>query len=702
MAAKGKGGATKETWSYVERDVSWMYFNRRILVEAQRLEVPLLERLGFLGIYSNNLDEFFRVRVATLERIEELKSGRGVEAAKREASQTLKTIYKLNKQYSAEFDDTYSSIVQELESEGIHIVNDEELTEVQQQFVEQYYLDELNGATNPLLLNKLTKLGEMDDSAIYLAVQMDYEAKYKGEKVMRRDFSVIGIPYGGSRRFVRLPDVDGEAYIIFIDDIIRFCLPRIFAGTKYVSFSAYTFKFTKDAEMEVDSELSASLMQRISKGIRSRKRGEALRFVYDERMPKDLMLRLKKKLNMDKRDSIMPGRRYHNMKDLMGFPNCGKQHLKYAKLPPLLMNELSESESAISAVRKRDWLIHCPYHSFDMFIRLLREAALQPHVRSISISIYRLARHSKVIQALLAASRNGKKVTVMIELMARFDEASNLDWSRVMQEAGIRVIFGPEGLKVHSKLLHIGSTQGNIACVSTGNFHEGNARIYTDYILMTAKRPIVNEVERAFEFIERPYIAQNFKELVVAPNDMRKWFNHYLNKEVSNVQRGKPAYLIAKVNHVTDPQVVERIYQAAAAGVRIELLVRGNCSLCTDDPRLNDNLRVVGIIDRFLEHSRIFIFCNGGAPRAFIGSADLMPRNLDTRIEVLCPVYDPALIADLERTIEYGMRDSSQGRLVDGRGTKNLVPLPDGGEPFRSQTALYEAYKQDLANAEEA
>lgn len=700
MGEKAKGEKSQLPWPYVERDESWMYFNRRILLEAQKSSVPLLERLGFLGIYSNNLDEFFRVRVATLERILELKSGKGVKAEQDRATATLKQIYKLNKLYSKEFDLAYNAVVQELEGVGIRILNEAQLGEEQARFVEQYYLDELSGSTNPLLLSKLTKLGEMDDSVIYLAVQMGYKSTLKGEEVIRNDYSIIGIPFGGARRFVRLPDADGQACIMYLDDILRFCLPHIFAGTKYISFRAFTFKFTKDAEMEVDSELSAGIMQRISKGIRSRKRGEALRFVYDEEMPKDLVQRLKKMLNMDRRDSIMPGRRYHNMKDLMQFPSCGRSGLKYASLQPLLFPELSGSGSAIDAVRKRDWLIHTPYHNFDMFIRLLREAVLLPHVTTISISIYRLARHSKVIQALLAAARNGKRVTVMIELMARFDEASNLDWSTVLQEAGVRVLFGPEGLKVHSKLLHIGSTLGDIACVSTGNFHEGNARVYTDYILMTAKRPIVREVERAFEFIERPYISQSFSELVVSPNYMRRWFTTHLQREVRNVERGKSGSFLAKLNHVTDPLIVEKIYAAAAAGVRIDLLVRGNCSLSTTDPRLNGNLRVVGIIDRFLEHSRIFLFENGGDPLAFIGSADLMPRNLDNRIEVLCPVYDSSLIADLRRTVEFGMRDSSQGRIVDGTGKNKSLPVVAGEEPFRSQLALYDAYVSDLLGGE--
>lgn len=679
---------------YVERDISWMYFNHRVLHEASREDVPLLERLSFLGIYSNNLDEFFRVRVATLERVMELKNGKGLVAEQRRAAATLREIYRLNKLYAKEFDDIFSQVISSLEEQGVFIVNEEQLTPAQAEFVTRYYLEELNGTTNPLLLKELENLSEMEDSWIYLAVQMDYSAKYRGETVTRSDYSVICLPHGGASRFVRLPDEEGRLSVIFIDDIIRYCLPNIFAGTKYEAFRAYTFKFTKDAEMDVDSELSQSIVQRISKGLRRRKRGEALRLVYDATMPKELVLKLKKQLKLGRLSTMMAGRRYHNMKDLMQFPSAGRRELKYRRITPLLIPELSGKNSAIAAVRERDWLLHCPYHDFDMFIRLLREASLLPSVTSISISIYRLARNSKVVQALLAAARNGKRVTVMIELMARFDEASNIDWSGILQEAGVRVIFGPEGLKVHSKLLHIGSTQGDIACVSTGNFHEGNARVYTDYTLLTARPALVREVRQAFDFIERPYVEPNFKQLVVSPNHMRRWFLTSLQKEKTNAERGKEAYLLAKVNHVTDPEVVQKIYEAADAGVKIDLLVRGNCSLSMAEGAHRNNLRVVGIIDRFLEHSRIFIFCNGGAPRAFIGSADLMPRNLDSRIEVLCPVVEPNLVADLRRTVQYGLSDTARGHLVVGLESPGAHSQQ--ASPFRSQPALYEAYATEL------
>lgn len=675
--------------------MSWMYFNHRILLEAKKPSVPLLERMSFLGIYSNNLDEFFRVRVATLERIMELtQSGKSVQAAQKKAEATLQEIYKLNKRYASEFDQEYGRVVHDLALEGIHIVKDSELTPEQADFVLRYYMEELNGFTNPLILSKFNRLWEMDDSIIYLAIKMDYPATVKGKPVTRHDYSIISVSFTGSKRFVRLPDVNGEAYVILVDDIIRYCLPRIFAGSNYTSFSAYTFKFTKDAEMEVDSEYSAGIMQRISKALKTRKRGEALRFVYDEKMPKDLVQKLKKMLNLDKRDSISPGRRYHNMKDLMAFPLCDRPHLKYPPVQQLLISDLSGPGSAFAAVKTKDRLIHVPYHSFNMFLRLLREAAILPHVTEISISIYRLAKNSKVIQALLAAARNGKRVTVMIELMARFDEASNLDWSRIMQEAGIKVIFGPEGLKVHSKLLHITSTQGDIACISTGNFHEGNAKVYTDYTLMTAKLPIVREVAQAFEFIEKPYMEADFKELVVSPHATRKWFLSFLQFEIDQANRGRNAYLKAKLNHITDPECVLKIYEAAAAGVKIDLLVRGNCSLITNAPRLNGNLMVVGIIDRYLEHSRIFIFCHAEEKRAFIGSADLMPRNLDTRIEVITPVYDLDLVADLERTVDFGLLDSSQGRYVTGDGANHPVLNPNSDQLFRSQDAIYSAYCQ--------
>lgn len=682
-----KSGLANKKTPYVERDISWMYFNHRILLEAARQEVPLLERLTFLGIYSNNLDEFFRVRIATLNRIVEY-ADKNIKTERDLAARTLKQIGKLHNCYYDEFEEIFASIMEELRKENIFVIKDTEMNDEQKAFIDSFYRNKLSGSTNPVFLNGPRPLDDQTDEDIYLAIRL--LRKDETGKVRSKDYAVIELPTEEFGRFIQLPDSDGKTYLMFLDDVIRYCLPIIFVGMKYTDYEAYTYKFTKDAEMEIDSDLRTGVLQKISKGVKSRKKGEPIRFVYDEQMPKDLLKKLVDRLNIDKNDTRVAGGRYHNFKDLMKFPVCGRNDLRYPIWEPILKPELNGTESLLAIIRRKDRSLHYPYHSFDTFIRVLREAAISKEVKSIKMTLYRLAKESKVIKALICAAKNGKKVTVVIELLARFDEASNINWSKKMQDAGIHVIFGVEGLKIHSKLVHIGTRHGDLACISTGNFHEGNARMYTDYTIMTAHRPIVREVNAVFDFIEKPYAPINFKELLVSPNDMRKHLIALINKEIKNKEQGKEAYIIAKVNHITDHALVEKLYEASAAGVRIDLVVRGNCSLVTDVPGVSENIRINGIIDRYLEHSRIFIFANGGEERYYIGSADWMPRNLDNRIEVLTPVYNKDIQADLKQVVCHGFRDTSKGRMVDGTGENR----PQEGAPFRSQEELYNEYKR--------
>lgn len=400
------------------------------------------------------------------------------------------------------------------------------------------------------------------------------------------------------------------------------------------------------------------------------------------------------RLNLDKLDTVLGGGRYHNHKDLMAFPDCGRCDLKYPRWLPILKPELKENVSLLRLIQKQDRYIHVPFHSFDYYIRVLQEAALSKDVKSIKTTLYRLAKESKVVKALICAARNGKKVTVVIELLARFDEASNIDWSKKMQDAGIHVIFGVEGLKVHSQITHIGMKTGSdIACISTGNFHEGNARMYTDYMLMTASRSVVRDVNSVFTFIEKPYSPVHFKELLVSPNEMKLRFIRLINDEIMNRQSGRPAYIRVKVNHITDSAIVKKLYEASAVGVPVDMLVRGNCSLVTGIPGISDTIHISGIIDRYLEHSRIFIFAAGGENKTFIGSADWMPRNLDNRIEVIAPVYDARIKEDLWKVIDFGLHDTCQGSVVDGTGENRPWMGEDGsGASFRSQEELYKYY----------
>lgn len=537
----------KEDKYYLPRDISWMYFNRRILQEAMKERVPILERLSFLGIYSNNLDEFFRVRVATQSRVAECED-KAAHSEREEALILIKQINKLNNRYSKEYEGAIKQVTAELEKENICLVNHVQLDEEQQLFVASFYQQRLNGFISPVWLKSVKQLGNEADENIFLAVKMRKEGHKVGE------YAIIELPVAQAGRFIRLPDKNGKNYLMYLDDVVRYCLPLIFHGMNYKHFEAYAFKFTKDAEMEIDNDLRNGMMQKISKGVKSRKRGEPLRVIYDANMPKDLLKRVMNKLNLDKLDTVLGGGKYHNHKDLMRFPDCGRKDLKYPEWTPVLKNELSGNVGMLELIRRKDRFIHVPYHSFDSYIRILQEAAINKEVKSIKTTLYRLAKDSKVVKALINAARNGKKVTVVIELLARFDEASNIDWSKKMQDAGIRVIFGVEGLKVHSKITYISMKTGaDIACISTGNFHEGNARMYTDYMLMTAAKNVTRDVSLVFDFIERPYSPVRFKELLVSPNEMKQKFIRLINEEIKNKQAGKPAYILIKINHITDP-----------------------------------------------------------------------------------------------------------------------------------------------------
>ena len=695
----------------IERDVSWMYFNHRILQEAQRPEVPLLERLSFVGIYSNNLDEFFRVRVATLSRIAEndhkfLKDE--VSAAKK----TLKQISKLYAEYDEEFTRTVDSIFSELASAGMRLVDETGLDGTQQRWVENFFNDNIAGVTSPIWMNKVDDLNLIADSAHYLAVRL---ARSEGEKTSF-SYAVLPIPTGRVGRYHRIPDdAAGNACVIALDDILRLMMGKFFIGLDFDAWEAYSFKFSRDAEMELDNDFNESKMQKVQKGLASRRTGEPLRVMYDSGMPKDMLRRVMRKLKLSPYDTVVPGRRYHNHRDLMSFPDCGRSDLKYPERRPVdrlagwraSMGGGDRTPGIFEIISAADRFIHVPYHSFDAYLQLLREAAVSPKVKSIKISLYRLAKNSKVVEALIAAAHNGKRVTVVIELLARFDEESNIHWSGKMRDAGIEVIYGVEGLKVHGKLTHIKTSSGSYAVIGTGNFHEGNARSYTDVLMFTARPELVREVEKVFDFIASPFIPIRFGELLVAPNFMRRTLMRLIRTETANAKKGLPAYIRMKINHITDEEMIDLLYKASEAGVQVDIALRGNCSIIAGQRGFSENIRICGIIDRYLEHSRILIFANGGKESIFIGSADWMPRNLDHRVEVLAPVYDPEIKEEMRRIVDSALADTVQARVVDGTGDNRLrtaADLPaylDGSLPghalrsFRSQDELYRHYSEE-------
>ena len=684
----GKEGKKKE--NYVDRDVSWMYFNHRILQEGRKEYVPLLERLSFLGIYSNNLDEFFRVRVASLNRL--LARDGITKSMRNQIKKSLKTINLLNETYSQEYTEAVHRVLGELALHKIRILNEMQLNEEQKKYLTTFFYEKLNGSVNPIWLSEIKDLSSLEDNRIYLLVEKS--GKSEGDKPK---YAIIKVPDRVYGRWQKIPSSEGFDNIMYLDDVVRYCLPLIFIGFKESQFRAFSFKFTKDAEMDLDTEneFEYSTVEKVAAGVDSRRRGEAVRLLYDKAMPKEALKKIKDRISATEWDTMLAGGRYQNHKDLMSFPACGHEELRYPKWPQIMPPEfLKVHESVLDLIRQRDLFIHVPYHSFNSYIRVLQEAAIRPEVKVIKTTLYRLAKDSKVVKALITAARNGKEVTAVVELLARFDEESNIKWSKRMQEEGVNVIFGVEGLKIHSKLLYLESKKGNIACVGTGNFHEGNAKIYTDYMMMTARPRIVNEVAKVFNFIDRPFSQVRFQELMVSPNSMKSRILRLLDTEIKNAQAGKEAWVKIKINHITEPEVVNKLYHASCAGVKIDILIRGNCSLVPGIPGLSENIRCVGIIDRYLEHSRVLIFCNGGNPRYYLGSADWMPRNLLNRIEVMTPVYDETLRADLLRTVEYGLKDTTNARVVDGKGTNEIQK----GEHFRSQEELYKAYLAENEN----
>ena len=678
----------------INREISWLFFNNRVLQESANPKVPLIERLKFLGIFSNNLDEFFRVRVATLQRMAEMKINAGLKKDNPEA--VLKKISRHTSSLQAAVEANYREIKEQLKAEKIYIVDETELNDEQTAFVINYYDKQLEDAITPIMLSGSGKtFPEMQDARIYFFVKLKNSLKPADKK-----YALIEMPGSEYSRFLVLPQIDDKKYVMFLDDVIRLCLPQLFRSLPYDTFEMYTTKITRDSEMEIEAELGEGIVDKVSKGIKSRRYGSPLRFIFDSNMSDDMKKYFLKKIDFKKSGTIIPGGRYHNFKDLIGFPTLGRTDLVYQKTEGIENEIIKSFDSAIKAIESQDLFLHYPYYSFSQYVQLLREAAIDPDVKSIKITLYRMAHRSKVAKALIFAARNGKQVSAVIELRARFDEEHNIQWAQRMEEAGINITFGVEGLKIHSKLTLIKKKNGKrIAAVSTGNFHEGNAAVYTDFTLFTANPEITAELEKVFDFIHQPFQMTRYSHLLVSPQEMRKKLNQLIQNEIINAKKGLPAYILCKINHITDPKLIEKLYDAAGAGVKIKLLVRGQLSMVTTQPKLKGNIEIVGIVDKFLEHSRIFIFCNNNTEKYYISSADWMTRNLDQRIEVAIPVYDKKIQQELKNIVEYGLKDNVKARICDGTG-ENRYKTNDE-PPFRSQNELMNHYiKLENENAE--
>ncbi|MGQ9620977.1 MAG: polyphosphate kinase 1 [Bacteroidales bacterium] len=656
--------------NYIPKEISWLSFNERVLQEAENKEVPLLDRLKFLGIYSNNLDEYFRVRVATLKRLSFYHaSARDILGY--DPKKTLKKIHEIVLAQNEKFEKIYSEILKDLSRNKIHIINEQQLDKEQSEFVRGYFRNEVRTRLMPFLIEPDSNLPNLTDDAIYFAILL------KKKKNNKRKYALLEIPSDVLPRFIVLPDRDNEKYLIFLDDVIRYGMREVFFIFDFDEINAYTIKLTKDAELDIADDYLANYIDKLSHSLQQRKKGTPVRFIYDREMPADLLKLITKKLNFGPDDVIIPGDRYHNFKDFMNFPNPGRKKLCYEPIESVRHKDIMSGKSILSAIIKKDIMLFFPYHTFDHFIDLLREASIDPYVTSIQITLYRLARNSSVINALLNAVRNGKSVTTVVELQARFDEEANILWGNKLMNEGVKVIYGVPGLKVHAKLCLITRVKNDViqryTAIGTGNFNEDTARIYTDHLLLTCEKKITNEVQKVFNFFHANYRKDNYYHLILSPFHLRNKIILLIDNEIKNARDGKKAYIRMKLNNITDREVIDKLYEASQSGVDIRLIVRGMFSIITGVKGMSENISAIGIVDRFLEHTRFMIFCNGGKEEIFISSADLMTRNIEHRIEVTCPIFDQGIRKHLKKVFNIQWNDNVKARILNASLNNKFV-----------------------------
>ncbi|NLA48433.1 MAG: polyphosphate kinase 1 [Bacteroidales bacterium] len=677
------------TKTYIPKEISWLSFNERVLQEAENSSIPLLERFKFLGIYSNNLDEYFRVRVATLKKLSRLGT-KSKEILGYSPKSTLKKIQEIVLKQNSRFENIYTSLIKELSEHNIHIVNEKELNQEQSEFVRNFFLTEVRARLMPFLIEGDSELPNLTDDAIYMAIQLC------NTKTAKKRYALLEIPTDILPRFIVLPEKGENKFVIYLDDIIRFGLKDIFFLFDFDEFSAYTIKLTKDSELEIADDISESYIDKLSRSLHQRKWGTPVRFIHDRNIPEDLLKILTKKLKFGPDDTVIPADRYNNFKDFMHFPNPGKRKFYYEALAPIQHRDIPQGKSILSAIKKKDIMLYFPYHPFSYLIDLLREASIDPYVTSIHITLYRLARNSNVINALLNAVRNGKKVTTVVELQARFDEEANILWGGKLMDEGVKVIYGIPGLKVHAKLLLITRIRNDVvkryAAVGTGNFNEDTASIYCDHLLFTSNLKITNEVYKAFSFLNINYKKDNYYHLILSPFSLRNKIILLIENEIKNARAGRKAYIHLKLNNLTDKEIINYLYEASTAGVSIKLIVRGMISLVPGIKGLSENIRARGVVDRFLEHSRFMIFCNNGKEECFISSADLMPRNIDRRFEVTCPVFDKNLVNELKKLFQIQWNDNVKARIIDSGFTNKFVKTRK--KAFQSQLEIYNYLKE--------
>lgn len=676
---------------FINRDLSWLSFNERVLLEAEDKTVPLAERLKFLGIFSNNLDEFFRVRVASLKRMANLGKSKNLypDPPKKILHQIQERVLELQRR----FETIFHNITKQFEKNQVYFINEKQLNSKQGTLVKNYFQTKVRPCLVPIMLDSPSKILFLKEKSIYLAVKMS-SLKDKNLK-----YALIELPTDVISRFLILPDIESSKYIILLDDIIRYCLMDIFAIFKWDNFEAYTLKITRDAELDLDTDFSKSFLEKVKKSIMLRKKGHPVRLIYDSSIPKDFLQKLLKKMDLAEGDNIVPGGRYHNFKDFINFPDLGFDEFRYTPPEPLNHADLQSPVSIFKVIKKKDILLYYPFHSYNHMIDLLREAAIDPTVSSIKITIYRVAKNSTIMNALINAIRNGKNVTVVLEIQARFDEETNIYWGNKLQDEGATVIYGVPGLKVHSKLFLITRREGDqvtqYAHIGTGNFNEATAKLYTDYSLLTADPRITTEVNKVFMFYQNNFKIGTYKNLLVSPFYLRRKLIQLINTEIQNAKEGKTAWMILKMNNLVDDELIKKLYLASIEGVKIDLIIRGICSLVPGIRGLSEHIKAISIVDKYLEHSRVFVFCNNNEEKFFISSADWMVRNLDHRSEIACPVYDKRLQKEIRDVLNIQLKDNTKARVLDKHHDNHYVKSRSD-KKIRSQDAIYDYFKSKI------
>lgn len=690
---------------YIDREKSWLAFNARVLQEAGDETVPLLDRMRFLGIFSNNLDEFFRVRFAAIRRL----TLTGISGEKFfngiSAQQLLNDITDIVINQQAESLDILNDIEARLEKENIFTIDENDVTEEQENFLKDFFVQKVSPELVTIILNDLDHFPVLKDTAGYLAVKLvtkiqNQEEDVDGNSEIR--YAVIELPKT-INRFVVLPPEGEKQYVIMLDDVIRLNLNKIFDIFDYESVSAHMIKITRDAQLDIDSDMSKSMLEKISAGVKDRRIGEPVRFIYDQTIDKDTLNFFLTNMKIDATDSIIPGGKYHNRRDYMDFPNLGRFDLLYKTNPPLPIPGLSLDENIMKKIAVKDYLVNAPYQSYSYVIKFLREAALDPKVTTIKITLYRLAKNSQIISSLINAAKNGKKVTVQIELQARFDEASNISYAEQMQTEGIELIFGIKGLKVHSKICVIERLEGKkvkrYGIISTGNFNEATAKVYTDVTLFTAHQKILKDVSKIFDFFDTNYRVHRYKHLIVSPHYTRGRFHKLIDREISHALAGRKTYMKLKMNSLSDTEMIDKLYEASCAGVKIQLEVRGICSLIPGVPGMSENIEAISIVDNYLEHSRIYIFGNASQTEVYISSADIMTRNLDGRVEVTCPIYDTEIKQELIDNFDLGWKGNVKARFHSQK-LDNKYRQRGNNPVFRAQLETYKYYQNKVIQEE--